>query len=381
MGCELRKFKSFLQIAIAITIFFTLFISFTNCSSSSPNSGGLEPTAIVSAWNAPVGAALNGVTLAEGWQDLREVPAPVNVSGGWTDSVAVTSDGKALLFGYSRADFSIFHDSLNAGAPVFNYTGPVRPGMTGDKFKIFRADLGATSWSVLFQPFNGDPDVNEAAASTNVLQDLVVFTRFDSNGVGDIYFTSKSGGVWSAPTALPPGINTSCKEDNPFVVGSISAGATLYFESNRVDNAATACDTSGHNNHIYYTTYDPSGGGSFSPVQKVNGINGVANGDDDTQVFVTPDKTSVYWTALRVGTAYGVFTADLSGGNYINVRQIVTPNYGSPHIGKVHLIGEANVAEVPEGWLMYMMCGVAQNEVAGQATEIVLKVCRARKPR
>lgn len=65
----------------------------------------------VDPWNAPVGAPIQGATLLEGWQDLREVPAPVNVTGGWTDSAMVTADGQRLYFGYTRYDFWQFYSS------------------------------------------------------------------------------------------------------------------------------------------------------------------------------------------------------------------------------------------------------------------------------
>ena len=76
--------------------------------------------AVVEPWNAPVGAPIEGVTLSDGWTDLREVPAPVNMSGASTDSVAVSADGTHLFFGYGRWDFPAFYDSNNT---VLNPTG------------------------------------------------------------------------------------------------------------------------------------------------------------------------------------------------------------------------------------------------------------------
>ena len=78
-------------------------------------------------WNAPVGALVEGVTLSD----------------GWTDSVAVSADGKRFYFGYGRWDFPEFY---NSDSTVFNPTGPARPGMTGDHFKMFTADLSAGSY-------------------------------------------------------------------------------------------------------------------------------------------------------------------------------------------------------------------------------------------
>src|SRR6266702_1522897 len=343
---------------------------FTACSK-----GSTDNPAPVDPWNAPVGAPIAGVTLLDGWTDLREVPAPVNISGGWTDSVAVSADGTSLFFGYGRWDFPEFY---NSNSKVLDPTGPVRPGMTGNNFKMFRADLGINGWTVSFVPFNGAPDVDEFAASPNLAEDVIVFSRF-VGGTGDIYYTLKTGDTWSTPVAFPPSppINTPCNDDNPFVVGSLTTGGTVYFESNRVDAAATAC---GSIRHIYYTEYSPAGGGSFSPVQLVPGLNGSGVADEDTQPFITPDKSKAYWTGIR-SAAYGVFSADLSGGNYINVHPIALPTFVPPFAGKTVLIGEANVAEVPQGWLMYMMCGIAQSESGGQPRDVQLKVCVARKLR
>ena len=342
----------------------------TGCSSGN---GDNPPP--VDPWNAPVGAPIAGVTLSDGWTDLREVPAPVNISGGWTDSVAVSASGTTLFFGYGRWDFPEFY---NSNSTVFNPTGPLRPGMTGDYFKMFRADLGINGWTVSYVPFNGASTVDEFAASPNVAEDVIVFIRF-VGGTGDIYYTLKTADTWSTPIALPsfPPINTPCNDDNPFVVGSLAAGLTLYFESNRVDPGGTTC---GSIRHVYYTEYSPAGGGSFSAVQLVPGLNGAGASDEDTQPFVTPDKSKAYWTGIR-SAAYGVFSADLSGGNYVNVHPVAVPTSASPFTGNTVLIGEANVAEVPQGWLMYMMCGIAQSESGGQPRDVQLKVCVARKLR
>ncbi|MBI3896959.1 MAG: hypothetical protein HY308_01525 [Gammaproteobacteria bacterium] len=100
--------------------------------------------------DAPTGAVVSGVTLAEGWEDLREVPAPVNINGGWTDSVMVSASGRSLYFAYTRYDFDQFYRS---GGTVWTVTGPARSAqMTGNEFKIFRADLTATGWDVNYHP-------------------------------------------------------------------------------------------------------------------------------------------------------------------------------------------------------------------------------------
>ena len=58
------------------------------------------------AWNAPVGDPIDGLTLFDGWEDPRVVPAPVNVMGGWTDSVDSGCDPDTHVMGASDASRS-----------------------------------------------------------------------------------------------------------------------------------------------------------------------------------------------------------------------------------------------------------------------------------
>lgn len=96
-------------------------------------------------WNPPVGAPVQGATLLD----------------GWTDSVGVSWDGRSLLFSYSRYDFGEFHNSSGLSWIV---TGPARPGMTGDYFKMFKATLDASNWSIGYMPYNGNPGDHEFAS-------------------------------------------------------------------------------------------------------------------------------------------------------------------------------------------------------------------------
>jgi hypothetical protein len=209
----------------------------------------------------------------------------------------------------------------------------------------------------------------------------MVFTRWTLNGPssdGDLYSSTRTGNTWSVPMALPinPAINSACVDDNPFVVGSPNTTMTLYFESNRADDAGTTCRPTSIR-HIYYTTY---ANGAFSPIQKVPGLNGASAGDDDTQPSFSLDQNTAYWTSIRNNT-YGIFTAERQNGSFTNIRPVATTTTNAPFAGKVVFIGEANVAEFAQGWLMYMMCGVAESESNGQPTNIRLKVCIARKRR
>lgn len=54
------------------------------------------------------------------------------------------------------------------------------------------------------------------------------------------------------------------------------------------------------------------------------------------------------------------------------------PTYVAPFTNQVAILGKLNVADVPEGWVAYMMCGIARCETR---TDIALKVCMLCKPR
>lgn len=324
-------------------------------------------------WNAPQGAPVLGGLLHDGWRDLREAPPPVNVSGGWTDSVFVTRNGRRLLYGYSRYDFWAFYLSVSTPTVAgvqFVPSGPFRPGMTGDAFKIFQADLRPDGWRQTFHPINSDPDLSEASAAVNTAEDLMVFSRFPTGLPRAVYYSSKTTAGWSTPAPVP-GINSACDDDNGFVIGDLQRGTTFYFESTRVDPAASACGAQ----HRLFRAHFPPG----APHTGVSLVPGLAGGDD-SQPFISPDQKQIYWTSVRDGQ-YGVFTADLQpNGDYGDIRPVLTGTTAPPFAGRLVLMGEANIARVPQGELMYLMCGIAESESGGYPTEVRLAVCVARRP-
>src|SRR5205823_9379811 len=114
--------------------------------------------------------------------------------------------------------------------------------------------------------------------------------------------------------------------DNGFVVGSLQ-GFTLYFESDRVDLAATSCFGP---RHIYAVSYTPAKG--FSAVTKVVGLNGMQAGDDDSQVSVSPDRKTIYWTGLRpMQGIYAIYAGQLnSDGSVTNAHPVVRVAFAQP---------------------------------------------------
>ncbi|MBK9294110.1 MAG: hypothetical protein IPM57_06630 [Oligoflexia bacterium] len=127
------------------------------------------------------------------------------------------------------------------------------------------------------------------------------------------------------------------------------------------------------------TYYDPKNGGSFSVLKEAPGINSPNPSDSETQFFITPDLKQAYWTAAH-SDIYGIVTADLINGTYANMRPVLTPNnFTPPFAGKLIFMGEANITETPQGWVMYLMCAIAHGDKDGKPDDGKIYLCRARK--
>ncbi|HEX7927095.1 MAG TPA: hypothetical protein VF678_05850, partial [bacterium] len=325
------SWKATLPLAVAALL--------TACGGSggSSSSGGSDdsapPCTGSAAWCAPVGATVKGVTIFDGWEDLRVIPAPVNVKGGWTDSVAVTADGEHMLFGYSTFDFPKLNVGLHLTPPVVNFvkTGARRTGQTTDDFQIFQADLSNGKWGVTKQPA-GNNSYSEASASYNEDRGLMVFSRFDATTHdATLWAAVYNGSSWEAPFPLPgyldadgvyinAATSTHCPgeggDDNGFIIGPSTLPVTLYWESHRGSVDGTTC---GGGRHIYKSTYN---GSSWTPVELVPGV---GEGVDDSQVSFSPDGMTAYWTSVRVYNSvltYSLFTGDWDGGTYANIRPL-----------------------------------------------------------
>ena len=353
-------------------------VALADSSASPAGDGAVEGGgATADPWNPPLGAAVVGVTTHDGWETPRRLPAPVNVDGGWVDSVMITADARRLLFGYATYDF----EAIAAGR--FEISGARRPGQTADGFRIFQADLLPGRWEVTPHPINSaDPKNWEASATLNAAQDLLVFSRWVEGTAfkADLFFASKTPGGWTAPAPVP-GVNTACNDDNAFVVGSLASGGTLFFESDRVDLAGVTC---GSKKHLFQATFAPDGG--VSAVTRVPGLNGAGPDDEDSQPYVSPDGTTAYWTAVRLSPPfYGIYTATRAGtadpfGAPRAVLEITT--FAPPFAGKTVLLGEANVATVAEGTVMVVMCGTATKDLdGGSPGGRKLDVCFTRRPK
>jgi hypothetical protein len=330
----------------------------------------------VTPWNAPTGDLLAGVTLADGWTDLRALRPPLAIEGGWTDSLFATSDGKQLLLAYDEVDFSTFFISMGASAPLNG--GPLA-GLAPTTFKLFQADLGASDWTITQHPLDAlVPDKASASPATNDAGDLLIFTDFTS-GPNHLYYSQLASNVWSAPTHLDFN-SVSCNDDNAKIIGDLATSVTIYFESNRATPVGTeaTCPTTNQRT-LYTTTYS---GGVFSPVAKVPGI---AEGttSNDSQPWASHDQNTLLFTSIR-SAGYAVYQATRSGGSFGAIHAIATPTATVPFGGNVTLLGEASIVEQPEGELLYMMCGVASNlanaMTYNDADHVALVPCVARRP-
>src|SRR5262249_49655408 len=154
-----------------------------------------------------------------------------------------------------------------------------------------------------------------------------------------LYFSELSSGSWTTAAPLPSysatpalgevGINSGCSgggDDNGFVVGDLSGNVTLYWESHRGADDGSAC---GGARHLYQSTFEPLTN-SWTDIQAVPGINAtpdlaVDSPPDDSQISLTPDKATAYWTSVRSynsALTYGIFTAtwDAVNSTYANVH-------------------------------------------------------------
>ncbi|HVC28644.1 MAG TPA: hypothetical protein VNF48_03770 [Gammaproteobacteria bacterium] len=222
-----------------------------------------------------------------------------------------------------------------------------------------------------------DPSIVEASPAVNDSGDLMVYSEFDPcTGRSSLYWSSLINGTWTSGTYLD--INSlACNDDNAKIVGELVTSVTVYFESNRSDDAGVNATCAAR--QLYYTTFS---NGSFTPVQPVPGI--AVSGSDDSQPFITADQNTLYWTSIRNGT-YGIFMAvRQTNGTFGNIHAIATPTLAAPFSGNVALIGEASVVSLPQGKLLYMMCGEAFNLNNGRtwndADFIWLKPCVAKLP-
>jgi hypothetical protein len=314
----------------------------------------------------PTGDPITGLTLGDGWTDPRALPGPVDTSG-WEDSSIISADGTRLYFAYTQYDYA----ALQNGQLVV--TGPTRPGEPGPQFNIYEATFAAGdagAWVVTPSTVNSD-DASVSSASEGVTdpQSTMVFVRYVGSSI-DIYMTRQTGGVWSAPEALPAPINTPCVEDNAAISGD---GTILYFDSNRADPLGTSCNAnqSSTGRTIYRSTL--VAGTWTTPVP----VPGAPNGGDWHWQGYSRDPSDFYWAGhdTSCGAASDcVYHARLQpDGGYGATTIVLTPvAVSSASEGDAVAVGEASVT--CDGHYLYFIY-IQTNDAGGN-----LNVGVAHKP-
>ena len=305
--------------------------------------------------NPKVGASVEGITLFDGWANPRLLDyASINFSGGWLDSAAISPTNKHLLdLSYCRWDFSKFHYQNG----LIEVTGPSLPGMVGDKFKVFTLDI--VTGAVTYHPGNlNDPNVHVSSQALNAARNEMMVTLWDHQGRADAQLArSVLSASWSQSTLMAePPVNTPANDDNGFLSPGI-----IYLDSNR-DGP----------NRVFQTIQV---GGEWLPPGQTPGLWTLDS--NDYQPSVSPNGSQMYWTSQRGGT-YGIYAGDRDTltGIITNARPLALLPYTQPMLGKAALIGEFTVAEFPNKFLGYFMCGICDGvDVNGSPNSAALKVC------
>ena len=329
-------------------------------------------------WTAALGDVIPGVTLSDGWTDLRAMLPPMAITGGWTDSLFALPAGGELRFAYEQEDF--FDVFIGTGQVT---TGPVLAGVTSDYFKMFDATLTDGGWVVTPDLINSpDPALVEASPATNASDDLYIFTRFDPvSGHSLLYYSELTAGSWSAATELPINAESCNNTDNAKLVGELATSVTLVFESTRGDDAGVGA-TCG-NRTLYYSTY---ASGAFHAGREGTGRSPRRRAmirNRGSPPISTPCTSRARATP---STACSPRRARVPAIRFANIHPVVQPTTTSSNFAgnDVVFIGEASVVVRPEGELLYMMCAIASNthggNTYGNADDITLVPCVARRP-
>ena len=126
---------------------------------------------------------------------------------------------------------------------------------------------------------------NEGAQCISPDGQWIYFTacnRDDGLGSCDIYFSKKTGNLWTPPANLGSPVNTSAWESQPSIA---SDGRTLYFASNR---------QGGKGGMDIWKTYLNDNGDYETPVNLGDSINTIY---DEMSPFIHPDNQTLYFSS------------------------------------------------------------------------------------
>jgi len=167
---------------------------------------------------------------------------PINTATGWSDSPFISRDGKRLYFMYSRYDFGPW--ILSGGTVVPVASGPDRPGLRKsdtnpfDESDIYMATKNPDgTWS---EPVNLGLNGAYGDSSGMEINDGNTFVWLQGNGTtSNIVVAGKNpDGTWGAPSDPGTAINDHSPgviQDNPYLSAD---GTALFFTSNRSGGGA-----------------------------------------------------------------------------------------------------------------------------------------------
>jgi hypothetical protein len=350
---------------IPVLLLIALVIVIVACGGSGGgggNGGGDDGPPV--APDPPVGDALQGLQLFEGWTDPRKLAGAMNTAG-WEDSAIISYDGTKLYFGYTPADYYQF--TQGSIVTVGPRGEPERPNQHGDSFDIYEAHIQGDTWTIENSSANSsDPLLHEAAIGIDRDESTMAFVQFDPEG--DIFLSEKKAdGTWDTPVALPSPINTSCVEDNPHLSGD---GLTLWFDSNRDDIDGVVCldESGGNQRSIYVST---KSGSTWSTPVKIQGA--PESHADAWQVFVDASEEYLYWSGVCIDGVCLFRARRLADGSYGEETIIAKTNFTAPSPGDVIAVGEMSITG--DGRFLYFVY-MQYNS----ATDLELGLAVARKP-
>jgi len=301
----------------------------------------------------PTGDPLEGLTLHHGWTAPKALSDDINTPG-WEDSAYITADGQTLLFAYANTDCSPL---INGSGSPLEVISPTRQNDPENvEFDMYEATFAGDEWQVQHHAANSAALKSEGAIGSNVAYDKMVYAGPFPHP--DVHYIEKNDGVWGEPEALPVPVNTPCGEDNPHLVEEDGGDLSLYFDSNRLDPEGTDCDDAATQIYVARRV-----GGVWQAPVVVGGV--VNDTSQNNQAFVTPDKTTMYWTrqgayddsvpGCDAGSCIFKATQDANDPHrYTDMTLVMKPRpFFSWTTGDVVSIGEASVTR--DGKYLYFV--------------------------
>ena len=156
--------------------------------------------------------------------------------------------------------------------------------------KISIAKKTGPKWEVVEEfPFN-NTDYSVAHPAINETGDTLVFASDMPGGFGeaDLYLSVRKNGKWETPVNLGSHVNTSSREEFPFLIRITNGGTHLVFSSDRSGGKGGM--------DLYYTQLNNSN----TPIMPFDGP--INSEYDDFALSFFPEKGAGYFSSNRKGT-------------------------------------------------------------------------------